>query len=220
MKRFVFLAALMMMAALAVPEQSAAGAWFWREIPPAATGDDASKTSRAIEVVRKAKGGRGRLASTTTRARRISDKWRLEIDRAARRARVSEALLIAVILVESGGNPRAVSPAGAQGLAQLMPGTARRYGVTNSFDPQDNLQGGAKYLSDLLRLYRGDLVLTLAAYNAGEGAVARYNGVPPYSETRAYVPKVLSAFIAASTLCREPPRNARRRCALPRPPNL
>ncbi|MEM7398234.1 MAG: lytic transglycosylase domain-containing protein [Pseudomonadota bacterium] len=144
--------------------------------------------------------------------KRVLVRWRPEIEAAARHARVSEALIAAVVMVESGGNPRAVSPAGAQGLGQLMPGTARRYGVKNSFNPAQNLKGAAAYLSDLLKLYRNDLVLVLAAYNAGEGAVAKYKGVPPFRETRNYVPKVLSAFNLAGSFCAVPPRAARRKC--------
>jgi len=123
-----------------------------------------------------------------------------------------EALIVAVIMVESGGNARAVSPAGAEGLAQLMPGTARRYGVSNSFNPGQNLAGSAAYLSDLIGMFKGDVVLALAAYNAGEHAVLRHKGVPPYRETRAYVPKVLAAFQLAGQYCARPPRAARRRC--------
>ena len=93
-----------------------------------------------------------------------------------------------------------------------MPGTARRYGVRNIFDPAQNVRGSAAYLSDLIRMFKGDLVLALAAYNAGEHAVIRHKGVPPYRETRAYVPKVLAAFQLAGTFCATPPRAARRRC--------
>jgi soluble lytic murein transglycosylase-like protein len=99
-------------------------------------------------------------------------------------------LVHSVIKVESNYNPLAVSPKGAQGLMQLMPDTARRFGVLNSFDPVDNIQGGSRYLRYLLDLYKGDFNLTLAAYNAGEGAVERYGTVPPYPETLNYVVQV------------------------------
>jgi soluble lytic murein transglycosylase-like protein len=108
---------------------------------------------------------------------------------------IDSALLHAVISVESGYNARAVSPKGASGLMQLMPQTARRYGVANALDPLQNLHGGARYLRDLLALFNSDLPLVLAAYNAGENAVARHgNQIPPYRETVAYVPKVLSYY--------------------------
>ena len=117
------------------------------------------------------------------------------VDRAAQRSAVQPALLLAVIAVESAFDPLAVSPVGAQGLMQLLPGTARRYGVGDAFDPEQNVGAGAKYLSDLLRRYNNNLELALAAYNAGENAVDRYGQrVPPYLETRAYVPAVLKMY--------------------------
>jgi hypothetical protein len=103
---------------------------------------------------------------------------------------VDEALLRAVIHAESAFNPRALSIAGAQGLMQLIPGTARDMGVQDVFDPQQNIRGGARYLALLLQTFNGDERLAAAAYNAGPGAVQRYNGVPPYDETRVYVERV------------------------------
>jgi len=110
---------------------------------------------------------------------------------AARRHSLDPALVAAVVAVESGFRPDAVSPKGAQGLMQLMPATARYLGVKDSLDPVDNLDGGTRYLRGLLTRYNGDVNRALAAYNAGEGAVARHGGVPPYPETLAYVRKVL-----------------------------
>lgn len=112
----------------------------------------------------------------------------------AARNRVDPRLVKSVMLVESNFNPRAVSPKGARGLMQLMPGTARRFGVRDSFDPHENIRGGTTYLSLLLDLFGGDLVRTLAAYNAGEGAVQRFGGVPPYSETREYVRRTMLVY--------------------------
>jgi soluble lytic murein transglycosylase-like protein len=107
-------------------------------------------------------------------------------------------LVHSVIKVESNYNPLAVSPKGAQGLMQLMPATARRFGVANSFDPVDNIQGGARYLKYLLDLYKGNYELALAAYNAGEGAVEKYRAVPPYPETLNYLVQVGRQFQKAS----------------------
>jgi len=103
---------------------------------------------------------------------------------------VPAQLIHSVIQVESNYDPRAVSSKGAMGLMQLVPATARRFGVTDVFDPVNNIQGGAKYLKHLLELYSGDYSLALAAYNAGEGSVARYGGIPPFPETRSYVKQV------------------------------
>jgi soluble lytic murein transglycosylase-like protein len=114
---------------------------------------------------------------------------------AARKHNVESDLIKAVIKAESDFNHRAVSRKGAKGLMQLMPRTADRFQVRSSFDPWSNIEGGARYLRHLLDLFNGDLTLALAAYNAGEGAVAKYNNqVPPYQETRTYIQRVLRYF--------------------------
>jgi soluble lytic murein transglycosylase-like protein len=114
---------------------------------------------------------------------------------AAKATKVDAALIQAVISVESGYNPSARSRAGAVGLMQLMPRTAKRYGVKNRLDPEQNIHGGARYLRDLKAQFDNDLQLVLAAYNAGEGAVMRFGGrIPPFRETVVYVPKVLSTY--------------------------
>jgi soluble lytic murein transglycosylase-like protein len=116
------------------------------------------------------------------------------IDRAAYTSQVDANLLRAVIVVESGFNERARSSKGARGLMQLMPATARQYGARNAYDPTQNIHAGARYLRSLLTRYKEDMELALAAYNAGEGAVDRYGGIPPYAETRDYVPRVLRIY--------------------------
>lgn len=114
---------------------------------------------------------------------------------AARETSVDPALIHAVISVESGYNPSARSRAGAVGLMQLMPGTAKRYGVKNRLDPEQNIQGGTRYLRDLQIMFGHNLQLVLAAYNAGEHAVMKYGRrIPPFRETAAYVPKVLRLY--------------------------
>lgn len=110
----------------------------------------------------------------------------------ARQNQLDPALLQAVMTAESGGNPQATSPVGAMGLMQLMPGTAKDLGVTNPYDPAQNLAGGARYLSSLTHKY--GLANGVAAYNAGPGAVEAHGGVPPYPETQHYVQKVLSLY--------------------------
>lgn len=113
------------------------------------------------------------------------------VEQYAGKAGVSSSLVKAVIRAESGGNPLAVSSAGAKGLMQLMPATAKGLGVHNPLNPAENIEGGSKYLGQLMKKYRGNKELALAAYNAGSGAVAKYGGIPPYKETQNYVKKVL-----------------------------
>lgn len=114
------------------------------------------------------------------------------IKAAASDSGVSENLIKAVILQESGGDARAVSGKGAKGLMQLMDATAKELGVKNSFNPVENIRGGARYLAGLIREFKGDLELALASYNAGMGTVKRFGGIPPYEETRSYVKKVMA----------------------------
>ena len=117
------------------------------------------------------------------------------IRHAARATNVPVALIRAVITAESAFNPYALSATGAVGLMQLMPDTAARYGVTNRMDPSQNILGGARYLSDLMRLFNNNMHLAIAAYNAGEGSVLKYGRrIPPFPETIAYVPKVLKYY--------------------------
>ncbi|MEO1558042.1 MAG: lytic transglycosylase domain-containing protein, partial [Pseudomonadota bacterium] len=116
------------------------------------------------------------------------------------------ALVLAVMAVESGGDASAVSRAGAQGLMQLMPATAEEFGVVDAFAPDQNIKGGVAYLDWLMARFDGDPVLVLAGYNAGPGAVRDHGGVPPYAETRDYVPKVLAAYAVARGLCLTPPQ--------------
>jgi soluble lytic murein transglycosylase-like protein len=107
---------------------------------------------------------------------------------------VDPGLVRAILMAESAGNPSAISGAGAEGLMQLMPGTAAGCGIGNPFDPQENVQCGASYLHGLLSRYHGNVTKAVAAYNAGPGAVDAYGGVPPYAETRAYVTRVITAY--------------------------
>ncbi len=120
--------------------------------------------------------------------------WDEAIRAAARRRGLDPKLVKSVMLVESNFDPRAVSRKGARGLMQLMPETARRFGVADRFEPIENIRGGVEYLDLLLKLYAGDVPLALAAYNAGESSVARYAGIPPFSETREYVRRALVAL--------------------------
>ncbi len=128
-----------------------------------------------------------------------------EIAAAARQHGVEEAIVRAIIHAESAYNPNALSRVGAQGLMQLMPATARRFGVGNAFDAGQNIQGGVQYLAWLLKRFNGDLTLAAAGYNAGEGAVDKYKGVPPYAETQRYVQRVAvlaERYRSAATVAR------------------
>jgi len=116
--------------------------------------------------------------------------YQTEIQAAATEFNVDPALVRAVIHAESAFNPKAISPVGAQGLMQLMPGTARELGVENPMEARQNILGGVDYLAQMLHRFGGDVRMATAAYNAGPGAVGRYKGVPPYAETRAYVERV------------------------------
>jgi len=135
------------------------------------------------------------------------DPIRQVIGTTASRFNMDPKFVDAVVRVESGYDVRARSSKGAQGLMQLIPATAARFGVENPFDPAENVRGGVTYLSQLMKQFNGDVPLTLAAYNAGEGAVARYGGIPPYRETRDYVRKVTEIYPEAAAAGRGAPAN-------------
>ncbi|WP_057970667.1 lytic transglycosylase domain-containing protein [Lysobacter antibioticus] len=134
-----------------------------------------------------------------------TEAFSAEIAAAARQHGVEEAIVRAIIHAESAYNPNAMSRVGAQGLMQLMPATARRFGVGNAFDAGQNIQGGVQYLAWLLKRFNGNLTLAAAGYNAGEGAVDKYKGVPPYNETQRYVQRVAvlaERYRSAATVAR------------------
>jgi soluble lytic murein transglycosylase-like protein len=134
-------------------------------------------------------------SSSSPAIRRTRAQYAEIIEETARTYGLESALIHAVVSVESAYRVAAVSKKGAGGLMQLMPETAQRYGVADRFDPVQNIRGGARYLSDLLKMFNGDMRLTLAAYNAGENNVIKYgNQIPPFQETRAYVPKVMELY--------------------------
>lgn len=152
----------------------------------AAGGAEASAQGAASDATRAAVRGGARSAAAVA-----DPPYQRLIERVAERHEIDPYLFGALVEVESGRRAEAISPKGARGLGQLMPATARRFGVDDPHDPEANLEGAARYLSFLLARYEGDLRLALAAYNAGEAAVDRFGGIPDYPETHAYVRKVL-----------------------------
>lgn len=134
------------------------------------------------------------MTQETTEEKLTSGDLRQLLARAGAEHNLNADLLASVVREESAGHPHAVSRAGAEGLMQLMPGTAAQLGVTNAFVPGDNIRGGTAYLDSLLHRYHDNLALALAAYNAGPAAVDRWHGIPPYRETRLYVARVIHEF--------------------------
>ncbi|WP_082626483.1 lytic transglycosylase domain-containing protein [Tritonibacter multivorans] len=188
-------------AATPVP-QEARFAWFWEEVSPALEAASAGRLETALEVIA------AHPEVTAPRLQQMQDivnAYGIDILTGTLGTQVSPAWVLAVIAVESSGRADAVSSAGAQGLMQLMPETAVEHGVTDPFTPKDNIAGGVRFIDQLMALYGGDPMLVAAAYNAGPGAVRDHDGVPPYTETRDYVPKVLAAYQMARSLCRTPP---------------
>ncbi|MDF1729174.1 MAG: lytic transglycosylase domain-containing protein [Sulfitobacter sp.] len=177
--------------------------WFWAKISPAATSSGPGRLQEALRTL--AAEGAAVPAPRLQQMQDIAKARGIDILRSTIDTRVSPALVLAVITVESAGRPDAVSGAGAQGLMQLMPDTAARFGVADSLKPAENIAGGVKYLDWLMEEFDQDPILVLAGYNAGEGSVHKHDGVPPFAETRDYVPKVLAAFQVAKGLCLTPP---------------
>ena len=189
-------------AAASEPAAPAAWDWFWQAVSPAAGEAGPANLARALAALAaRPDMQRPRLQALQD----IAGAHGRTILGATVGSDVSPALVLAVISVESAGRSDAESTAGARGLMQLIPATAARFGVGDSSDPAQNIAGGVAYLGWLLDHFAGDPILALAGYNAGENAVHDHAGVPPYAETRAYVPKVLAAWQVARGLCLTPP---------------
>lgn len=179
--------------------------WFWQEVATDITANGVGRALAAVDALEKVAGGsRDVSAPRAQDLRIIIDAYGTDILLKSLETKVSPALALAVIAVESSGRIDAVSSAGAKGLMQLMPATAERFGVFDT-TASENIRGGIEYLDWLIRHFDGDPILALAGYNAGEGAVAEHGGVPPYPETRDYIPKVIAAWRVARLLCKTPP---------------
>lgn len=180
--------------------------WFWSTISPAKSDSNPGRLEAALNVINNPPAGEGVTAPRLQTLQDIAKSHGLTILRETVGTDVSPALVVALISIESAGQVQAESSAGAVGLMQLMPATAARFGVTDRVNPSENIKAGVAYLAWLMDHFDKDPILVLAGYNAGEGAVRNNNGVPPYPETRAYVPKVLAAFNVAKGLCQTPPQ--------------
>ncbi|MDG1377179.1 MAG: lytic transglycosylase domain-containing protein [Yoonia sp.] len=179
--------------------------WFWMAVSPRLSDSGPGRLEQALREIDQAPDGKAVPAPRLQTLQTIASAHGIDILRATVGTDVSPALVLALISVESAGKTVATSSAGAQGLMQLMPATAARFGVTDSLNPADNIKGGVAYLAWLMKHFDNDPILVLAGYNAGEGSVRDNAGVPPYAETRAYVPKVLAAWKVAKGLCQTPP---------------
>jgi len=176
--------------------------WFWEGVSPALDAAGPGNVARALAELDAAD---NLPAPRLQTLQLIANAYGRHILAATVGTNVSPALVLALIAVESSGLESAQSGKGAQGLMQLIPDTAARFGVEDPTDPGQNIKGGVAYLDWLMKKFGRDPILALAGYNAGENAVIQSGGVPPYAETRAYVPKVLSAWRVARGLCLTPP---------------
>lgn len=188
----------------AAPNATGAYAWYWQTVSPS-LGDKAGRFAKALAALSQGPEGAAVSAPRLQHMQEIAAKHGTDILSATIGTEVSPALVLAVIGIESGGRADAVSSSGAVGLMQLIPATAERFKVADSTDPVQNIKGGVAYLDWLMKEFDRDPLMVIAAYNSGENAVKKNGGVPPFAETRDYVPKVLAAWGVARGLCRTPP---------------
>lgn len=187
-------------------------AWFWSGFSHDIANASLLRLNNAELQLAKAPPQSRNLAPSLADMRKLVSTYGTEILLATVGTDVSPALVLAVIGVESAGKANAVSSAGAVGLMQLIPATAKRFNVVDSTNPKQNIAGGVAYLDWLIKEFSHDPVLALAGYNAGENAVKKHKGVPPFAETRGYVPKVVAAWQVAKALCITPPKYATDGC--------
>jgi len=179
--------------------------WYWMGVSPKLTDSGPGRLRDAVLYLDKAPEGKSVPKPRLQQMQDIAKAHGTDILMATIGTDVSPALVLALIGIESAGKSDAVSGAGASGLMQLMPDTAKRFGVEDVTIASQNIKGGVAYLDWLMKEFDRDPVMVLASYNAGEGAVKKHEGVPPFAETRAYVPKVLAAWTVARGLCLTPP---------------
>ena len=179
--------------------------WFWTALEPTNKTIGPGRVSDALDILATPSAKEALPAPRLQELQDIISDYGLDIMLATIGSDVSPALVLSVIYVESRGRADAESSAGAQGLMQLIPATAERFNVQDPLDGVQNIKGGSAYLNWLMQEFQQDPILALAAYNSGENSVRDHNGVPPFVETRNYVPRVLSAFSVAKGLCLTPP---------------
>jgi len=200
----------------AIPKAPSTGlyAWFWDTVPTGVSDAALLRLESALIRLSKPPAGEAVPQFRLQALQAIAVEQGESILKATAGTQVSPALVLAVIAVESGGRRDATSRAGAEGLMQLIPATADRFGVEDAFAADQNIMGGVAYLDWLLKEFDGDPILALAGYNAGENAVKDHKGVPPFVETRDYVPLVLAAYDVARGLCKTRPQFITDGCAL------
>jgi hypothetical protein len=192
-------------AALTPTGQATQMEWFWSQISPDLSASGPGRLEPALRHLANAPQGQAAPEPRLDLLMQIARDHGRDILMSTVGTQVSPALVLAVIAVESSGQSGAQSHAGAAGLMQLMPATAERFDVTDRLDPGQSIRGGTAFLDHLMGAFDHDPILVLAGYNAGESAVRKNDGVPPYAETRDYVPKVLAAFKVARGVCMTPP---------------
>jgi len=178
--------------------------WYWKLVPAGLYGGS-GRFQTALAALDQGPAGASIDAPRLQSMQDLASTWGRDILKDTVGTEVSPALVLSVMAVESGGDATALSPVGAQGLMQLIPATATRFGVGDPMDGAQSIHGAVAYLDLLMHEFNQDPVMVLAAYNAGAGAVSAHSGVPPYRETRDYVPKVLAAWKVARDLCLTPP---------------
>lgn len=189
----------------AAPKAPSKVDWFWQAVSPSIEASGPGRFTHAVASLGTAPKGGAVAAPRLETMQAIASQHGTTILLETLNKKISPAFVLALISVESGGRVAVESNKGAQGLMQLIPDTAARFGVTDSTDPVQNIKGGVAYLEWLMTEFAGDPILALAGYNAGENAVKKHKGVPPYPETRNYVPKVLAAWKVARGMCLSPP---------------
>ena len=198
--------------AIADPATSSEAGWFWRKISPGIQDTSALRLEAALQHMEQNPDKLAEFGENRAQVEALVNRFGVDILTASIDTQVSPALILAVIMVESGGNPQAGGPTGPAGLMQIRPLIANQFEIEDVMDPVKNIAGGAKYIEWLLNRFDGDPILALAAYNTAEQIVRSNKGVPDYPETRIYVPKVVAAWRITREFCMTPPVRATDGC--------